>query len=698
MSNAELATVSPAGVLLSNAQRSSALAGQDRNGPGGAVTPAGYPSPHGYTPGQIRQAYGFDKTAFVAQRVPGDGSGQTIALIDAYDDPNIASDLQAFDGQFGLPDPVLTKVAQDGSTRYPAPDGYWASEIALDVEWAHAIAPRANILLVETYSSYLSDMLQAVRYVRDQPGVVAVAMSWGCQEFAKETADDYYFLRSTGVTFLAATGDSGAYSYAHDIRESNVWYPAVSPEVVAVGGTNLVIDSAHNLVSEDGWGGSGGGAGFYEFQPGYQRWIGPSAGRTIPDVAYNAGQAVTIYDSYNDPVNPWFGMVGTSAGVAQWAGLIAIADQGRALKGLAPLDGLNQTLPLLYALQGRDFHDITTGNNGYAAGSGYDLVTGLGSPMADRLVADLASGVGNTSAMSWSPHGFGTQRTFYAIDANMFTTVEYLEGSSVRYLYGPTITAVSASLYDPNDLSGSEVFALGADHATYVYNATGWHNLGGWARMLCAARDDHVFVIGGDDAVYVNTSGGNEATWQCLGGGVTAISVGADYSGADQVFAIGEDNHIYVHDGRADPSARRWQLVDGTASFTQISATQQGTVYALDRDGNLHHSYLDWGSFVLSWVNQAIAPAHRGQRFEALSADSQDAGDDEVYVIDASPLRAAYLYQSVGGWKWDPVAILVTDLSGADYGAFYFSRWGIPDFWNGSHTVVLPTPADHRIV
>ena len=131
-----------------------------------SVSPLSTAGPTGYTPAQIRQAYGFDQITFNNGTVAGDGSGTTIAIVDAYDDPNIANDLHQFDLQFGLPDPVLTKVNQTGGTALPAANAGWVTEIALDVEWAHAIAPGANILLVEADSTSFSNLLTAVDYAR----------------------------------------------------------------------------------------------------------------------------------------------------------------------------------------------------------------------------------------------------------------------------------------------------------------------------------------------------------------------------------------------------------------------------------------------------------------------------------------------------------------------------------------------------
>src|SRR5207249_3385709 len=128
-----------------------------------------------------------------------------------YDSPTIASDLHAFDATFGLPDPTLTKAFPTGT---PAYDSGWAAEISLDVEWAHAIAPKANILLVEAASASYSDLFAAVDYARNQPGVSVVSMSWGGGEFYGQTSLDGYFTTPSGhggVTFVASSGDNGAW-------------------------------------------------------------------------------------------------------------------------------------------------------------------------------------------------------------------------------------------------------------------------------------------------------------------------------------------------------------------------------------------------------------------------------------------------------------------------------------------------------
>jgi hypothetical protein len=345
-----------------------------------------------YNPAQIAHAYGFDQINFGG--VTGDGTGQTIAIVDAFNNPNFVSStdpnfanssLAVFDRQWGLPDPVFTKVDQNGGTNYPGNNSGWGLEEALDVEWAHAMAPGANILLVETSNNGYGSLFTGVNYAAGS-GASAVSLSWGSGEFFGETSFDATFAAASGVSFLAASGDRGAPGT----------YPAYSPYVVAVGGTGLIADSQGNYISETGWSGSGGGISQVEAQPAYQQGTVTQSGtqRTIPDVAYNANPntAVYVYDRFN---GGWFGVGGTSAGAPQWAALVAIANQGRNLNGLLPLgssasQGSQEVLTDLYNLQS-DFNDITTGNNGFQAGPGYDLVTGIGTPQANVLVPDLAA-------------------------------------------------------------------------------------------------------------------------------------------------------------------------------------------------------------------------------------------------------------------------------------------------------------------
>jgi subtilase family serine protease len=393
--------------------------------------PKGHGSPDGgsvplssaLTPAKLRKAYGLDQLAQ-------DGLGVTIAIIDAYDNPKFvsstapnfnSSDLHQFDLQYNLPEPAgfFTKVDQNGGTSYPGtdPSGGWEAEEALDVEWVHALAPQAKIILVEATDSSTGNLIsRAANWAGSSSGAAVVTMSFGTNgEFSGETTSDSNFTSpaSHGVTFLASTGDDGAPG----------GYPAYSPKVVAVGGTILTRDSNGNWSSETGWGNnlgsSGGGISKYETQPAYQSGVTPSSTkRTIPDVAFDAdpNSGVSVYDSYNGDSTggPWYQFGGTSLSSPCWAALVAIADQIRAGHGQGSLDGPSQTLPTLYNLYrnatayARDFHDIKTGTSlgspHYTAVTGYDLVTGIGSPIANKLLPDLA-GAAVTSVTTTTANG-----------------------------------------------------------------------------------------------------------------------------------------------------------------------------------------------------------------------------------------------------------------------------------------------------
>ncbi len=255
-----------------------------------------------YTPTEIRQAYGFSN-------ISTNGAGQTIAIVDAYDDPNILSDLKAFDLKYGLPDPVFQKVNQNGSqTQLPSANSGWGMEIALDVEWAHAMAPAAKILLVEASSSSLNSLLTAVDYASSVSKVVS--MSWGAGEFSSETTYDSHFSPQLhpGVTFIASSGDTGGMTN----------WPAVSPYVLSVGGTSLTIVSSASGVysygSETSWSGSGGGYSRYETEPSWQYAVQTSGRRSTPDVSFDANPntGFAVYDTYG--YRGWYVIGGTSAG------------------------------------------------------------------------------------------------------------------------------------------------------------------------------------------------------------------------------------------------------------------------------------------------------------------------------------------------------------------------------------------------
>jgi uncharacterized repeat protein (TIGR01451 family) len=434
-----------------------------------------------YTPAQVRTAYGINNLAL-------DGTGQTVAIVDAYDDPAIYQSLDTYDNQFGLTSSgptlyqqygpassflrVLNQNGQPGSL--PATDpsgpggGNWEVEEALDVEWVHAMAPGAQIILVEANSQALSDLMSAVVAAANQPGVSVVSMSWGFAEgqavFAQDEAlydgDFTTPAGHQGLTFVASTGDYGT---------ADPEYPAFSPNVVAVGGTSLYLNADNSYNNETGWGhfsnsagtliGSGGGTSLYEPEPTYQQGVQSTGFRSTPDVSLIADPSTGawIADAYNLPADNAFEIAGgTSLSAPCWTGLFALVNQGRSAAGQPTLNSTTPTdaQQALYSLPQGDFNSITSGSNGgYTAAAGYNMVTGLGTPVAGRLVPDLVayqqSGDSNTttpisvaSAASYDSTAAGAVNVLGV--ANVFNALTITANAPVT-AYRPAAAALTLS-------------------------------------------------------------------------------------------------------------------------------------------------------------------------------------------------------------------------------------------------------------
>ena len=345
-------------------------------------------SPTGLPPSAIASVYKLSGLSGTS----GAGAGQIIALIDAYNDPNALSDLNKFNSQYGYPalttctslsqsGPCFEQVDAQGKAKV---NSGWALEESLDIEWAHAEAPDAKIVLVQAASNSDANLFGAVQYA-NSIGATEVSMSFGSSEFSGETSYDSYFTNA-GTLYTASAGDSG-----HGTE-----YPAASPNVIAVGGTTLngcSGTSCKKFTSETAWSGSGGGASSVETIPGYQTSYGGSVygassisaltggARGIPDVSFDAkpNNGVSVYDStrYAGQVG-WFTIGGTSVGAPDWAGILAA---GKAA-GKTALQGNSAIYSGGYSTNLRDIESGTNGSCGTdcTAGTGYDLVTGLGSP------------------------------------------------------------------------------------------------------------------------------------------------------------------------------------------------------------------------------------------------------------------------------------------------------------------------------
>ena len=341
----------------------------------------------------IRTAYGINSITLGS--ITGTGAGQTIAIIDAYDAPNFVdstdpnfdtSDLHLFDEQFGIADPPsFLKLNETGGTTLPAASGStgWSVEESLDVEWAHAIAPQANIILFEANATYDSDLITtAVNTARNWPGVTAVTMSFGRSESSSDTSEETVFTTPSGhagVTFLASTGDSAAPGE----------FPGLFAQRRGRGRHDLDHQFQHLRLRQR--------ERLDRRRRRAKRLREPSPATRTASTARVGGRFPT---SPSTPIRTRAWRLGTRTTTAvptpgfRWAGPALRRPVGPAwwpsatkcglLSGLATMDGPTQTLPLLYAMKAADFHDITTGSNGYPAGVGYDMVTGIGTPVANN--------------------------------------------------------------------------------------------------------------------------------------------------------------------------------------------------------------------------------------------------------------------------------------------------------------------------
>ncbi len=535
----------------------------------GTVSINGGPGqPAGFSPNQISQAYGFNQISFANGTIKGNGSGQTIAIVDAYNQPNIAADLQTFDSTYGLSAPPSFRVVnQNGGSALPTANTSWGMEISLDVEWAHAMAPGANILLVEANSSSYSDLMAGLNYARNQPGVSVVSTSWGGGEWSSEAAYDSYFTTPAGhqgITFVASSGDAGSAGAPE--------YPSVSPNVLSVGGTQLTTDASGNYLGEVAWSGSGGGVSAYESQPSYQQGVVTQSGtqRAVPDVAYNASSN-SPYAVYDTSYGGWIEVYGTSAGAPQWAALVAIADQGRELAGQGTLDGASQTLPALYRLPQSDFHDITSGSNGgYSAGTGYDLVTGRGSPIANLVVGGLDGLGASTPTAPWIVSGASAAPSLVT---GTTTNLSVAAGDS----YNPAVVTYTWSVVREPSGATAPSFSLNGTDAARNTTVT-FHDAGSYTFQVTATN-----VYGLSATSDVNVTVQQTVSQIAL----TPLSGNVADSGSLRFSATATDQ--FGHSMMVQP-AWNWSLagrgsLDGTGLYTAPSSGSGSATVYVSADG-----------------------------------------------------------------------------------------------------------------
>lgn len=329
-------------------------------------------SPTGYGPLQFHTAYSLPNTG---------GNGQTVAIVDAYDDPQAENDLNVYSSTYGLPSCTTNnlcfrKVNQDGGTKpYPRADRGWALEISLDVQVAHAICPECKILLVEAKTNSYANLMKAVDRAFTM-GASVISNSYGSGEFSGETSYDYHF-NHPGVAITFSSGDSGY----------GVGYPAASGFVTAVGGTTLNLNADNTRSSETAWSGAGSGCSAYESKPSWQNGSGYSgcAKRMVADVSADAdpNTGASVYDSYGySGQKGWFQVGGTSLSAPLVGGVYALAGNASSTT--------YGSYPYSHTTYGTTIFDVTSGSNGScgasylylcSAASGYDGPTGLGTPI-----------------------------------------------------------------------------------------------------------------------------------------------------------------------------------------------------------------------------------------------------------------------------------------------------------------------------
>lgn len=386
-----------------------------------------------YSPQDLRAAYGVSNLINAGYT----GKGETIVLVESYGSPTIAADLKTFDAGYGLPDPPSLKVMHPlgtvpwDPTTYPDEPG-WAEETTLDVEWAHAMAPDAAIIVLTSPADEtegvqgLPEFLELEKWALDHQLGNVISQSWAATEntlFADAAGPAgpalvanfeafYAKAAKANVTVFGSAGDSGTTNpdtAGNFYPFPTVGFPASSPFVTAVGGTDLTATAKGRYEAETVWNDAGccaGGGGISQMfaEPNYEVNGLPAAVQTelggmrgLPDISYNAAVAnefILIYISAPGITAGWYGIGGTSEGAPQWAGIVADLNQANG----APLGFLNAKL---YAFGNSGYlshftRDITVGNNGlqdvpgaapgYDATVGWDLASGWGTPDFSRLV------------------------------------------------------------------------------------------------------------------------------------------------------------------------------------------------------------------------------------------------------------------------------------------------------------------------
>ena len=618
-------------------------------GGGGTTGQAARPQtavPTGLPPKAITTAYGFPTTG---------GSGKTIAIVDAFDDPTIASNLDTFSSEYGLPpctttNGCFTKVNQTGgTTTYPSATSGWALEISLDVEWAHALAPGAHILLVEVTSNSDTNLFVGVTYAAHHAQYVS--MSWGGTEFASETSFDSDFTAVPSVSYFAAAGDSG----------ERVLYPSASPDVVSVGGTTLTVTATtYAWQGESAWSKGGGGCSAFEqataaqkaFSTYYQAGVTCDGARATPDVALDANPktGVSVYDTLalGTGLADWLRVGGTSASTVMWAARSAVA-------------GVQVDATYVYGAN-IPFYDVASGTNGATCAKGYNLCTGVGSWNESRgsLNATLGFATAPQTVVAGQPS------TAMALDLSSAAptgglSVSLSTGSSgggfsttATGTFGHTLTVSvpggatkSGSFYYRDTKAGSPVITASAQYLNPV-SQTETVGVGALSRITVSPASvslteaaSQSLVATGVDQFTNPVVAGFDPTWTTTVGGGTFSQA----TGASTTFTAGS-----VPGGGVVTATQG--SVHGTVSVTVKALSKPASVvnsatwmnvFYDSTSGDLMNA---WWQSTSGWHDQVLAKGMVGSPAAIVNSSTWM---DVFYDSTSGDLMNAW-WQSTSGW------------------------------------------------
>ena len=629
----------------------------------------------GYDPADLRSAYNLPSA--------GSGSGQTVAIVDAFDDPNAESDLAVYRAKYGVSkcttaNGCFKKVNQSGGTSYPKANAGWAVEISLDLDMVSAACPNCHLLLVEA-SSNADSNLYAAEDEAAALGATEISNSWGGEEFSGETSDDSFFAHP-GVPITVSAGDSGY----------EVEYPAASPNVIAVGGTALSHASNSRGWTETAWSGTGSGCSEYEPKPAWQTDKG-CADRTVNDVSAVASPAtpVSVADSYelpsefSKPEPGWTLVGGTSVSSPLLAGTMALANAST--RSFTGADALYKEA----AQNGTGvLDDVVTGSNGSCgtylcnAGPGYDGPTGLGSPYGAPVVFNpptVVTGAGSevtaksaTGNATANPNGGEVSKCEFEYG----TTTSYGQVAQCASLpgSGESPVAVSAALsgLTPNTTYHFRISATNAGGTSKGSDQTFKTLASCTAEGFCIAfthNESRAAPFGEPTAVAVDPSGNiwvvdsaHDHVLQFNSSREFVRQIGSEGSGESQFKGIGgiatnSAGDLYVTDSGND-RVQEFSSTGGHLASFGSSAAGNGQLLspgaiAVDASGNvwvLNGAGAQEGGRIVEFSGSGAFVSQFGSKGTAggqlLYADGLAFSGGNLYVSEASPQRVQELSTS----------------------------------------------------